>query len=266
MTKSRIALALGAALILATLPTAVSARGIVIDQAEFLPFLSPVTPCTIGGAACTATTLPFTVNLSSGPTTDAFIYDRGIISFGAPIPGGVDPNADFTTFGVPVIAPLYAPGDSGVAGPYTEVEAGAAAPNDFNLHLNFAPSGGDQFVVTFHDPTLGDDGDFLQGLVTVVIDATPDALMFEYLYGMSNAVDGVRTTVLPNTLGTQLGYAVQGQNLLVDPPDIEGVNAYSVALGAAAVPEPATWLAMLIGFGAMGLAFRSSRRSLARAF
>ena len=247
-------------------PSHAFGRGIVIDQAEFLPFLSPVTPCTIGGAACTATTLPFTLNLSSGATTDAFIYDRGIISFGAPIPGGVDANADFTTFGVPVIAPLYAPGNTGDAGPYSEVEAGAAAPGDFNLHLSFTPSGGDMFVVTFHDPSLGDDGDFLQGLVTVVIDATPDAIHFEYLHGMSNLVDGVRTTVLPNTVGTQLGFAIEGQTHLDDPPDIEGVNAFAVALGAAAVPEPATWLAMLLGFGIIGLAFRRSRRSLAPAF
>ena len=58
-----------------------------------------------------------------------------------------------------------------------------------------------------------------------------------------------------------------GQNLFDDTPDITADNAYSVKLNSvASVPEPATWLAMLVGFGAIGLTFRRSRRSLAPGF
>jgi PEP-CTERM motif-containing protein len=257
--NTRLVLYFGVACLLAGAPAA--ARTIVIDNAEFLPSLSPVTPCTIGGGTCSPVTLPFTLNLSSGATSDAYIYDRGIISFGTPLPA-IGPTDDITTLGVPLIAPLYVPGASGVAGPYSEVNAGAAAPSDFNLNLDFATSGSDLFVVTFLDPALDDEGNFLQGLVTVVIDASSDQLSFQFLYGMSNLIDGNRVTVLPNTDGTQLGYAIDGQSRLDAPPNIAGTNAFSVALGAPAVPEPATWVAMLLGFAAIGLSFRGSRKSL----
>jgi hypothetical protein len=241
------------------------ARLIVIDNAEFLPSLSPVTPCTIGGATCSPTLLPFVLNLSSGDTNEAFIYDRGIISFGAPLPA-IGASDDITSLGVPVIAPLYVPGDSGVPGPYSEVNAGAALPGDFQLHLDFAPSGSEMFVVTFADPSITDETGFLEGLVTLVIDASSDQIQFEMIHGMSTLIDDTRFTLLPNTEGTQLGYSIEGQSRLDVPPNIEGTNVFSVALGAAAVPEPGTWLSLLLGFGAMGLAFRRSRRPLAPAF
>jgi len=37
-------------------------------------------------------------------------------------------------------------------------------------------------------------------------------------------------------------------------------GSYSGTLNVQAVPEPATWAMMLLGFGAIGLSFRSRRR------
>jgi PEP-CTERM motif len=45
-------------------------------------------------------------------------------------------------------------------------------------------------------------------------------------------------------------------------PQLSGINFYR---GVAAVPEPATWAMMLLGFAGLGFAFRHSRRNVAAA-
>jgi len=46
----------------------------------------------------------------------------------------------------------------------------------------------------------------------------------------------------------------------VDTVTGQKVAKYSVELQGAAVPEPATWAAMLVGFGAIGASMRGARR------
>jgi hypothetical protein len=122
------------------------ARITVIDQGQSIPASNAVTACTIGGTACSAITLPFSFDFGTGLTNQAFIYDRGIISFGAPILGTVDATADFTTFGVPVIAPLYVPGPTGTPGPYDAFTGTMTSPFSFPTTLpNFGTD-------LFYDP------------------------------------------------------------------------------------------------------------------
>lgn len=52
-----------------------------------------------------------------------------------------------------------------------------------------------------------------------------------------------------------------GASTLVGQIGTEGITG--IALGVAAVPEPGTWAMMLIGFGAIGVAVRRRRRSVA---
>jgi hypothetical protein len=47
-----------------------------------------------------------------------------------------------------------------------------------------------------------------------------------------------------------------------DTPQPSGINLYR---GVAAVPEPATWAMMLLGFAGLGFAFRQSRRKVSMA-
>lgn len=259
MTPHRLFLV--AASILATAAFAespVEARRIIIDQAEFISPGTIGTACTIGGAACTGTTLPFTFDFGGGPTDQVFIYDSGIVSFGAPIPNSVDPLVDpLTSFGVPVIAPLYDPD-----GPY---EAGSRIfdPSEFNETLpNF---GTDMFLISFIEPALANDFPF--AYVHLILDASATELRFEFIHGESFTSGGVTELGLPNVIGTQLGYSVLGQQLLDTTPDIDAVHAYSVGTPSA-VPEPATWLMMILGFGAVGYVLRwcrDARATLRRA-
>jgi len=246
-------------------PSGADARKIVIDAPEFVPEGSLGPGCTIG-ESCAATDMPFSITVGGVTTNKAYIYDRGIISFGAEIPTGVDANSDFTSFGVPVIAPLYVPGNTGDPGPY-QVSAESVTAGS----ILFAPTdpylSSDIFLVNFLDPSTIDSTHNIEGLISVLITASPTQLRFEFLHGMSTLIDSTRFVALPDTAGTRLGYAIDGQTLFEDAPDIEGNNSFTVSLTATpSVPEPATWLAMLLGFGAIGLTFRRNRRSLAPAF
>ena len=258
--KLRKAFCVGLALGL-LIPSQGSARRIVIDQGEFLPQGSLGTGCVIGGGACDATILPFFFDFGTGSTNQAFIYDRGIISFGAEIPSGVDPNGSFSSFGVPVIAPLYVPGPTGTAGPY-QVGTATIGPDEFVETLpNF---GTDLFLINFLDPTTIDQDNNLSALISVIFDFSPTELRIEFIHGMSGLgfdENGQSTVVfvLPNTTDTQMGFAVGGNGFFEAPPDIVGTNAFSIA-AANAVPEPSTWMTMLLGFGLAGFVLRRARR------
>lgn len=260
MMKLRKALCVGLALGLLVSSQAV-ARRTVIDQGEFLPQGTLGTGCTIGGAICTATTLPFFFDFGTGSTNLAYIYDRGIISFGDPILG-VDPTGAFASFGVPVIAPLYVPGTSGTPGPYQVGTATipAIGPGDFEETLpNF---GTDLFLINFLDPTTIDQDNNLSALISVIFDYSPTELRIEFMHGMSGlGFDGEPPAifVLPDTTGTQMGFSLGANQFFQAPPDIVGTNAFSIT-AAGAVPEPSTWITMLLGFGLAGFALRRARR------
>jgi hypothetical protein len=229
------------------------ARRTVIDQGEFIDASNSITACTIG-LACAPINLPFSFDFGTGTTDLAYVYDRGIISFGDQIPLGVDANADFTTFGVPVIAPLYVPGDTGVAGPY-EAFTGTMAPGDFPTTLpNF---GSDLFIISFLNPADDDPNSFLTPYIHVILDASSDEIRFEFIHGQSFLSDGILQIELPNTTGTQMGYSLgdisNPEQFFQAPPNIEGINAFTFPGG---VPEPATWAMMILGFGIAGLQLR----------
>jgi len=258
MMNFRLSLCFAVASLIGTSPAA--ARTIVIDAPEFLPPLSTIAPCTIGGATCD----PIATNLVPGELANAYIYDRGIVSFGSPLPDTVNASTDLTTLGIPLIAPLYQPGDSGVPGPFGEVQVGNVAPGSLQFDLAQPSFGSDLFIITWLDPTL-DQGFPPVPLIALILDASTGEARFQFIHGMENTQSGDQA--FPDTAGRLLGYAIDGQNLFDDTPDITADNAYSVKLNSvASVPEPATWLAMLVGFGAIGLTFRRSRRSLAPGF
>ena len=264
MTTLRTALlTIGLCAALLPLGSSALARRTVIDQGQSIPVTNALTACTIGGAVCAATTLPFSFNFGSGPTNQAFIYDRGIISFGAPIPGTVDATANFTTFGVPVIAPLYVPGPTGTAGPYIAFTGTMFAPN-FSFPTTLPSFGTDMFVISFLDPSAVDPTSFLSPYIHVIFDASPTELRFEFVHGQSFLSNGVLTLALPDTTGTQMGYALGNTQVLQDPPDIVGTNAFRFfAPSAGSVPEPTTWAMMLLGFGVIGFALRKAGNAVA---
>jgi hypothetical protein len=256
MTLFSKALFTAAAVASLALSSEAAARRTVIDKGESIPASSAVSACTIG-VACTPITLPFSFDFGTGLTNQAFIYNSGIVSFGQQIPLGVPDNADLTTLGVPVIAPLYLPGTTGVAGPY---QAFAQDMPQGTFTPTLPPFGSeDFFVISFLDPSDPTDG-FLLPYVHLILDPGPNSLQFEFIHGQSFLSNGVLQIALPDTTGRQLGYSLGNplspQQVLDNPPDIAGINAFTFPSG---VPEPSSWTLMLIGFGVAGFALRRAR-------
>lgn len=235
---------------------AAQARSIVIDQGQFLSEGSLEAGCTIGSDPCAPATMPFSFDFGAGATNQAYIYNSGIISFGAPIPSNVDPSSDFTSFGVPVIAPLYVPGTTNVSGPY-EVSAQSFTSGNFFFPTTSPILGTDVFQVNFLDPSTFDPNTSMEALISVIISSSGDAIRFEYIHGMVNTLLG--TEALPNTTGTVLGYSFDGQTLLDTAPDLAATHSYTISAVGGAVPEPATWAMMLLGFGVLGASMRRNR-------
>jgi len=176
--------------------------------------------------------------------------------------------------------------------------APSGASVDFNgvidANTDYAPAespvaisvkGGDTLIISAsNDPTLGSVGNctgctsgspaggadinstpFTTTGFTALVSGFPAALPINSLVGLFNGPspsvfeigDGGTFTVPTGAtelyLGTADGY--QWNN---------NVGAYDVTLSGPAVPEPATWAMMLVGFGGLGAAMRS-RRKLAAA-
>ena len=171
MSKLRNALCAGVALGL-FVPTQAAARRIVIDQGEFLPSGSLGTGCVIGGAACSATILPFSFDFGTGSTNQAFIYDRGIISFGDGNPERRRSKWSFHELRrAGDRAACMFPAQAGTPGPY-QVGTATIAAGDFVETLpNF---GNDLFLINFLDPTTIDQNNNLSALISVIFDFSPD--------------------------------------------------------------------------------------------
>lgn len=264
MTFTRKAVLAALTLSAASVSTQVMSRGTVIDHGETIPVTNSIAACTIGIAGCSSITLPFSFNFGTGVTNQAFVYDSGVVSFGSPIPLNVPNNSSFTSFGVPVIAPLFVPGLTGVPGPY-QAFTGSMTPDPTNAFQTTLPNfGPDLFVITFLDPTDVDPTSFLVPYIHLIMDFSATQIRFEFIHGQTFLSNGVLQVALPDTTGTQLGYSLGNpaspQQLLNQPPDIAGINAFQfTSATAGSVPEPGTWAMMLFGFGAVGLSFRRMR-------
>ena len=121
-------------------------------------------------------------------------------------------------------------------------------------------------------PTFSDSFTFtntLAGLYTILVTTTDSALTFTG--GSLTGTGGVNLALTPGTssvtgtsiLGraaTQLGAGTYTLSLTGNNPVVGGSYAGTAFITPAAVPEPATWGMMLLGFGGIGFAIRRKRR------
>jgi len=232
----------------------------------------PTDACTFGSTTCGFVDL----SSSGGPFSKAYIYEEGIVSIDARLPADADVS-DPSTFGTgiwftPGISPditytvnayfalgfdttpdswglnFFAPGS-----PTVDPDTNSALAPDMQVFLSSGTG-------TFLDGTQNWDG------VSAVLGYSPTYVppanaWIGFSWG-GGAVQLVRNAdgllVGPNPTDTDF---VSTAGILQSDQTLSAPTQF-VPLYAAAVPEPATWAMMLLGFGMMGFALH--RRARAR--
>lgn len=249
--------------------TGAEARRSVADKGEYLESSAFDLGCAVGDPTCTAFILPFSVSLGGGlSTNEAFAYRNGVVSFGSRINSGIPNTANFTEYGVPVIAPA------------ATVAANLSDPFNVNYFTDTSiafgsklqtEGVGDYAIFTFG---TGDAGSVLNSNAFLILRlATNGDLLFEMAHGTCNClgVNGNQNrSGLPDL--EAIGYRLGDQTLFRTDANLGGATPsdpgeelyfrFSPNATGGAVPEPATWAMMLLGFGLIGTAIR--RRNGAR--
>ncbi len=140
--------------------------------------------------------------------------------------------------------------------------SGAGAPsNNSPLTFTVAPGGSDIFSLT--------DAAALGNVYTVTINGAITAMSTTSLYptsfnnNLGPAAATFASAWLNNTfshLQLTFGPGTYSLSLTDDCGGSCQASAVGERLDAIAIPEPATWATMLVGFGALGMAMRKQRR------
>jgi hypothetical protein len=219
-----------------------SARGVVIDQSG--SWQGPYDFCTVGGSACDATTIPFSIDVGNGLTNKVYLYSDGLVSIGAPLVAPAGGLPDLATCSPNCLSAFT---DQDVFSPY------------------YFPAAGQHFVVpsTGLDIAWGvDDGFSGQPIEFSILPASgnPGAFTLSYYYG--NDMFGPPTT-LAGDEGYSFGENVSESALIPSPVEIDQTfDLGSVSTSAA--PEPAAWALMLVGLGFLGAVLRRRASPVSR--
>jgi hypothetical protein len=134
---------------------------------------------------------------------------------------------------------------------------GFTAPGSGTLTVTLSAMGGDP--VTSISGTVG--GHTIMGLVA---NSSGDNLLFPNFNGTSLLDShGVSFNDVSGNVYTIFGFFSPGQMTSGNAYGQTAVQGFGVGTFAiSAVPEPATWAMMLLGFAGLGFAFRQSRRKV----
>jgi len=145
---------------------------------------------------------------------------------------------------------------------YDEVDAVNAASNNSPITFTVAPGTTDLFSLS--DGFIKGDTYTvtIDGLITDVSTFSLYATPFNNNLGPA-AVDFAADWLSMSFAHLQISFAPGTYSLVVRGNGAGGLPAgvgERLDNGSVAIPEPATWLTMLLGFGGLGLAMRNARR------
>ncbi len=207
------------------------ARDVVIDGNP----LNPITPCVIGGAACAATPMGFTANFGSSSFTGLYIYSNGLISFGSEIPGGANLSS-LASIGTNVFTAGYSPT---MALTTFRVATGLSNVEFINrpvIRINYRAS----VDATDHATQID------------IYDLGGGEFVLQYDYGGNGTTADIASNAyvgynFPGATGLQ----INNPRARVQAAGQAGNDDFRFFLPGA-VPETATWVMMLAGFGLVG--------------
>lgn len=254
-------LGLTAAIVLGCAASPALARGIAIDADPSFA----VSACSIG-SACGGTTLPFSIITPAVTTDRIFIYDSGIVSLGAALPLTAA-YGDASSLGHAFLAPGF--GDFGGNTPTTYItnvrDGFEGFTGGFRVTWAFpGVDGAPIFQVEFIDLSLSAPNGFIEQDPTKIGDVLVNFAHgsdFENWNGLIVGTD----PGLPN--GALIGWGVGALNSATTyTGDVEGLRAANISVNltdarayGGPVPEPATWISLILGFAALGGALRRAR-------
>ena len=255
-------------------PNAFSARGdLFSSQFTDLSFVN----------GSTRVVLPFNVNFGFGLVNALFVNKNGIVSFGAPLltaqaaalqaSATSGPIQSLADLGVPVIAPYYANLQLGAGSGDGTLQVGDVTIQ-FGMADPYADGGAysrldlrDAVRITWYGLSAGNGatGAPERVLTQLLISADDNGLSnFEFRYGPVGTpgqadYGSIAGFALGNTVLDSRGPYTQGAPTFFEFLDGEYIGQGGRAINPG-VPEPATWLQLILGFGATGWAMR--RRKL----
>jgi hypothetical protein len=259
------------ALLLATgllcgLPAAADARRIVIDGNQYGTTYEVSTDAEDG----TAVALPFPVNYGAGLQSDLIVNLGGCCLGGVNEPPYVPVGLTFAN----------SPGDSLFAWVLKEqfVDSSVRLSNEqqtstpldpvdqasiFDFGMAFLITGGPPHVAGPGTGNLGFYSPFFGSAHVQFTDLSGSGLSGDF--GLALVCSGICTNIGFNLAG--LNFSSQLFDPLAPPPQLvshqigQGGSSFNfVFRNNAAVPEPATWVSMLLGFGLLGAMFRRQRK------
>lgn len=223
---------------------------------------TPIAGCIFGGAACNPTLLqsglgglpgPLVFDFGFGAINSLFIYTNGLVSIGAPIAA----NADLTslsTIGGNVFTPGYAPGRTfsliTLQGRDTSTNDNPGRPV---VRVNFCLPGGNP-----NNLASCNNDDATEQFS--IYDLGAGKYELQYNYG---AFSSTNAPVFP--ANAYAGYAFGGNVVEQRGTALQqGVTSlapfdYVFPTATSGVPEPLTWVMMIVGFGAVGATLRRPR-------
>lgn len=217
--------------------------------------------CDLNGDDCVATPLGFTIDFAGTKYDSMVLYGNGLVTFGnTPVaPTSYLGATNLATLGAPVIsAGLDNTPDMYFAGGF--VQSAVKSGLDANNHL------GATFTIY-----LGSSSSKVESTLDIAVSATGlDVTIYNYANGDQGSPFGFGSAPFTENVPQLAGYSVAGvgtQQAYIGN-DTNGRTPYrffipgAVTFGSSggAVPEPATWAMMLLGFGAVGGAVRHRRK------
>jgi hypothetical protein len=230
------ALAIGSTLVW---PNPAEARRTVVDIGATFSFDGYCSRQQAGipGGDCEPVTLPFSVNLGGTVYDSVVVHSNGALSFGSPLEFDQF-STSLTDFSVPLFSPLFRNGE----GPFDFDGDG-----EFVAQLEVLDS---QLKVSWF--SCSNSFSCFRNNFGLVLTDSADGFTVDFAYGPDGpSFNGLSGFSLPTGSFETFG-ALRNQTFAF------GANG---SLLASAVPEPATWAMMLLGFGGMGVALRRRRRA-----
>jgi hypothetical protein len=241
------------------------ARRVSIDDTLIPSFLLPFSASTTCSDAslCLAEQLPYRLDLGGGQlSSQAFINNDGVITFGTERHGSPD---DLRLAGANFAAPVIAFNDDYVPGlarfhVTTADDVRNSAAGKLFACENFGAENV-EFICTDTVDEFIAANNWNKYLGEVVIQSGAGFVVLHRNGGSDTGVG----TLYTDEQALEFNYNVDPHTYYSDfsfvGQDNGGSDSFDFAISAG-VPEPASWLMLVMGFGALGAALRTSRRKV----